>query len=135
MNTAFFFTSRGILATAAISAFLTIQAPKVFAAERNELSTSKEVMAPSAKGLSPAEHSRLAQYYLAKAERHEAEAVQHEVLAVEYTRHPQVSAAKHPMAPNSAEHCRYYAQHCHKAAAEMRSLAQQHEAQARTAAH
>jgi hypothetical protein len=60
-------------------------------------------------------------------------AEQHESHAAEYTRNPQVSPAKHPMAPNSAEHCKYYAEHCRKTAARLRAMARQQDEQSKSA--
>jgi hypothetical protein len=67
------------------------------------------------------------------AGQHEADATEHEGLAVEYTRQQQPGASKHPMAGNTAEHCRYYAEHCRQAAKDLRAIAAAHEAMAKAA--
>ena len=61
------------------------------------------------------------------AAKHEAEAREHEALAVQYTRNPRLAASKHTMAPNTAEHFKYFAEHCRNAAKEMKAMASAHE--------
>ena len=58
--------------------------------------------------------------------------LQHEALAVEYTVNPQMSSSKHPMGPKTAEHCKYYAEHCRNAAREMLAMAAAHEEMAKS---
>ncbi len=67
------------------------------------------------------------------AKKHDAEALEHEELAAEYARNPRLGSSKTPMAPNSAEHCKYFADHCRKAAKEMRAMAAAHESMAKEA--
>ena len=74
------------------------------------------------KASTPEEHHRLAAYFTQKAERMEAEAVEHEELAKEYANNPGIAA-----------HCKYFAQAARKAAAEDRALAASHESMAKTA--
>jgi hypothetical protein len=97
------------------------------AAEPKEMLKRKEVKALVVSAKTPADHMKLARHFTAMAEKHEAEASEHDALAVEYTRNPRLGASKIPMAPNSAEHCKYYAEHCRKAAKEMRAMAAAHE--------
>ncbi len=85
------------------------------------------------KASTPEEHHRLAAYFTQKAERMEAEAVEHEELAKEYANNPGIHAMKHPMSGNTAAHCKYFAQAARKAAAEDRALAASHESMAKTA--
>ena len=91
-----------------------------------------EVRALVASAKTPSDHMKLAGHYTALAIKHEAEAQEHEALAVEYNRNPQLAASKHPMTPNSAEHCRFFAEHCRKAAKEMRAMAAEHEEMAKS---
>lgn len=93
----------------------------------------KEVKALVANATTPADHMKLARHFSAMAAKHEAEAVEHEALVIEYTRKPTVSSSKRPMAPDTAEHCKYFAEHCRKAAKEMRAMAAAHEAMAKEA--
>ena len=93
----------------------------------------KEVKALVANATTPADHMKLARHFSAMAAKHEAEAVEHEALVVEYTRKPTVSSSKRPMAPDTAEHCKYFAEHCRNAAKEMRAMAAAHEAMAKEA--
>lgn len=93
----------------------------------------KEVKALVANATTPADHMKLARHFSAMAAKHEAEAVEHEALVIEYTRKPTVSSSKRPMAPDTAEHCKYFAEHCRNAAKEMRAMAAAHEAMAKEA--
>lgn len=95
----------------------------------------REVNALIAGAATPADHLKLARHFSAKAAFHEAEAAEHEALAEDYAKHPWKSFSKVPMAPNTVEHCKWFAQHCRRAAAEMRALAQAHDAMARDANH
>ena len=112
---------------------LTIANGTASAAEPNGAMKSKEVKALIANAKTPADHMKLARHFNAMAEKHEAEALEHEALVVEYTRNPRMGSSKTPMSPNSAEHCKYFAEHCRKAAKEMRAMAANHEAMAKDA--
>ena len=105
------------------------QAPAVD--NKGELSP-KEVKALVANAKTSADHMRLAHHYNAMAAKHEAEAQDHEALAVEYTKNPQLGAVKHTMSPNTAEHCKYFAGHCRNAAKEMKAMAAMHEEMAKS---
>ncbi|WP_321476972.1 hypothetical protein [uncultured Paludibaculum sp.] len=116
------------IASAVVLAGLVMSGPSP--ASASEMKTAlkpKEVKSLMANAKTPADHMELARSFMAMAERHDAEAAEHEALAAEYTRNPQVSAAKHPMAPNSAEHCKFFAEHCRRTAADMRAKARQQE--------
>ena len=102
-------------------------------AEGTGVLTAKEVKALLENANTPADHTKLARHYAAKAVEHDAEGKEHEELAAAYQKNPQLGASKHPMAPNTAEHCRYYAEHCRKAAQELRALAAAHEEMAKHA--
>lgn len=92
----------------------------------------KELKALVASAKTPTDHTKLARHYTAMAAKHEAEAQEHEALAIEYTRNPQLAASKHPMAQNTAEHCKFMAEHCHNAAKEMKAMAAAHEEMAKS---
>lgn len=123
---------RAVASSMVLAALIMVPAPQASAVEMKGMLKSKEVKALVANAKTPADHMKLARHYTAMAEKHEAEAKEHEALAVEYARNPRVPPAKIPMAPNSAEHCRYFAEHCHKAAAEMRAMAAEHEEMAKS---
>lgn len=112
---------------------LTIASGTASAIEPEGAMKSKEVKALVANAKTPADHMKLARHFNAMAEKHEAEALEHEALVVEYTRNPRMGSSKTPMSPNSAEHCKYFAEHCRKAAKEMRAMAANHEAMAKDA--
>ena len=78
-----------------------------------------------------ADHQKLARHYEAVAAEHEADATEHEALAAEYARQPSGTAIKHPMSPQTIEHCKFYAQHCRNIAKEARGLAAEHAALAK----
>lgn len=101
-----------------------IQAPAV---ESHGEMTSKQVKSLVATAKTPSDHMKLAHHYTAMAAKHEEEARDHDELAAEYSRSPQFGASKHPMAQNSAEHCKFMADHCRNAAKEMRAMAAMHE--------
>jgi hypothetical protein len=102
------------------------------AEQQKGILSNKQVRELVAKANSPADHTKLARHYTAMAEKHEAEAKEHAALAAEYRKNPRASEVKRPMAPDTASHCEYYAEHCRKAAAEMRAMAKAHEDMART---
>ncbi len=87
----------------------------------------KQVKELVAKAKTADDHMKLARHYTAMAEKHEAEAKEHEALAAEYRRSLRPSEVKRPMAPDTAAHCEYYAEHCWKAAKGMRAMAAAHE--------
>lgn len=115
-----------------LAALIVVPAPQAAAVEMKGMLKSKEVKALVANAKTPADHMKLARHFAAMAEKHEAEAKEHEALAEEYTRNPRLGSTKIPMAPNSAQHCKYFAEHCHKAAAEMRAMAAEHEEMAKS---
>ena len=124
---------RAIASSMVLAALIVVSVPPASAVEMKGMMKPKEVKALVATAKTPADHMRLARHYAAMADQHEAEAKDHEALAEEYGRNPQLGASKHTMSPNTAEHCKYFAEHCHKAAAEMRSMATAHEEMAKTA--
>lgn len=123
---------RGLTAALVMVSLLTVAAGTAAAVEPKGALKPKEVKALVANAKSPADHLRLARHFTAMAEKHEAEAKEHDELAAEYSRNPQMRG-KMPMAPNTAEHCRYFAEHCRNAAKQMRSMAADHEAMAKAA--
>jgi hypothetical protein len=103
------------------------------AMESEGMLKAREVRALVANAKTAADHMKLARHFTAMAAKHEADAVEHEALAEEYARLPRPGAAKMPMSGNTPEHCKYYAEHCRKAAAQMRALAAAHEEMAKKA--
>jgi hypothetical protein len=110
-----------------------IGAGQALAVEPKGMLKSKEVKTLVANAKTAADHLKLARHYTAMAEKHEAEAKEHEALAAEYRRNPRVSETKRPAAPDTAAHCEYFAEHCRKAANEMRAMAAAHEEMAKSA--
>lgn len=123
---------RAIASSMVLAALIVASTGQAPAAELKGELKSKEVKALVASAKTPADHMKLARHFSAMAEKHEAEALEHEALAVEYTRNPRLGASKHPMAPNTAEHCKYFAEHCRKAAKEMQAMAAAHEEMAKS---
>jgi hypothetical protein len=101
-----------------LAVLMAISAGQALAIEPKGELKPNEVKALVANAKTPADHMKLSHHYTAMAEKHEAEAQEHEALAVEYTRNAELGAAKHPMGPNTAEHCKFFAEHCREAAKE-----------------
>lgn len=123
---------RGLTAVLVLVSFGTVAAGSAAAVEPKGVLKPKEVKALVVSAKSPADHFKLARHFTAMAEKHEAEAKEHDELALEYSRNPQMRG-KLPMAPNTAEHCKYFAEHCRNAAKQMRSMATAHEEMAKAA--
>lgn len=121
-----------LFAVAVLSILTLFAGGRAAAAEQQKaILSNKQLKELVARASSPADHLKLARHYTAMAEKHEAEANEHAALAAEYRRQPRASEVKRPMAPDTASHCEYYAEHCRKAASEMRALAKAHEDMAR----
>ncbi len=124
--------NRGLTTALVIVSYLTVAAGSAVAVEPKGALKPKEVKALVANAKSPADHLKLARHFTAMAEKHEAEAKEHDELAAEYRRNPRMGAAgKTPMTGNTAEHCKYYVEHCRNAAKQMRSMAMAHEEMAK----
>ncbi len=125
-------SNRIVASAIVLAALMVVSAGHATALEPKSELKPKEVKALVASAKTPADHMKLAHYYSAMAAAHEAEAQDHEALAAEYTRNPQWAASKHPMAQNTAEHCKFMAEHCHNAAKEMKAMASAHEEMAKS---
>ncbi|MBL8222352.1 MAG: hypothetical protein JNL62_24155, partial [Bryobacterales bacterium] len=91
------------------------------AVEPQGLLRHKEVKALAANAKTADDHRKLVRHYNAMAQKHEVEAAEHEELAAQYRSRPTANEAKRPMAPATASHCQYYADHCRRAAKEMKA--------------
>lgn len=116
---------------ARLASSLLLVAGIAFAAESTPTMTKAEAKELIGKATTQDDHHRLAAYFTQKAEMMEAEAVEHEELAKEYSKNPGIHAMKHPMSGNTAGHCTYFAQDARKAAVQDRALAAAHEAMAK----
>lgn len=125
---------RAIVSPVVLAMLMVLSVSQAPAVEANGVLSAKEVKTLLANAKTPGDHMKLARHFKAKGAQHEAEAKEHEELAVDYKRNPQLGASKHPMAPNTAEHCKYFAEHCRKAAQELRAMAAAHEEMAKQAA-
>ncbi len=112
---------------------IALAAGLAFAAESTPTMSKAEVKKLIAKASTPEDHHWLAAYFRQKAEKMEAEAVEHDELAKQYANNPGIHEMKHPMSGNTAAHCRYFSQAARKAAAEDRALAAAHESTAKNA--
>ena len=72
-------------------------------------------------------HRKLANDYRLKAERLEAQSKEHWAMASVYEKSPTICEMKHPMAPRTAAHCRYFSERYASQAKEARALAASHE--------
>ncbi len=115
-----------------VGLFLVAAVSVTAAVPQGELKSS-EVRALVMNAKTPADHLKLARHYTAMAEKQEVEAKEHEALALQYTNHPTGHEMKHPMSGETAAHCKSYAEHCRKAASEMRALAASHTVMAKNA--
>ena len=133
MNRTFTASVRGILSVLLLGLLAALTADIGSAAEQQKaILSSKQLKALVATAKTPADHLKLARHYTAMAEKHEAEANEHMALAAEYRKAPRASESKRPMAGDTAAHCEYYAEHCRKAAQEMRTMAKIHEEMAKS---
>ena len=87
----------------------------------------KEVRALVAAAKTPADHEKLAAHFRAEAARLTAESREHTELAELYARSPSMHDVKHPNAPQTAAHCRTFAELYLKAANEAEIMAKAHE--------
>ena len=81
----------------------------------------------------PQDHERIAKHFDAKAVELEAEAKEHEELAVQYKNHPNMHEMKHPGGPLTSGHCRYFAQKTRESAQAARQMAADHRQMAKSA--
>lgn len=125
--------NRAIASSMVLSVLMVITAGQAPAVDVKGELKPKEVRALVANAKTAADHLKLSRHYSTMAAKHEAEAKEHEALAAEYRRNPRASESKRPMAPDTAAHCDYYAQHCRNAAKEMQALAAAHEQMAKEA--
>jgi hypothetical protein len=125
---------RAIASPVVLAMLMVLSVGQAPAVEQKGVLSRKDVKALIANAKTPEDHMKLARHFTAKAAQHEAEAKEHEELAVEYKRNPHLATSKHPMASNTAEHCQYFAEHCRKAAQELHAVAAAHEEMAKNAA-
>jgi hypothetical protein len=90
---------------------------------------SKQQLLSTAK--TPAEHSRLAQYYSAEAQDYLAQSKEHEQMVAAYKKNPAMNTSKSSSGP--VNHCEYLSQHLKESAAQVQKLAQEHEQMAKEA--
>ncbi len=96
------------------------------ATESAKLLSKKEVRNLIANANTPADHNKLANNYRLQAEKLDAEANEHAEMAKIYRERPSLAASKHPMGPDTAPHCEYWADSLRKAAVEARALSTAH---------
>lgn len=101
------------------------------AAEKGAELSKKDFSHLVATAKSASDHRRLASHFIARAERYEAEALEHKELAKRYKGNPTGSDVKRPMAPDTAAHCEFMADLLSQAAKGARRLAADHEAMAK----
>ena len=114
-----------------VTALCIVSVPQAGAAESKAMLKPKEVKALVANAKTPADHMKLARHFAAMAEKHEAEAKEHEALAEVYS-HRSAARTADPLGTNNEQHCKDYAEHCRRAAADMRAMAEVHEKMAKS---
>jgi hypothetical protein len=118
----FFNMTRNLVLLAMTMSFMTTLAT----AQTAQTLSKAELKKLTATANTPQDHERLAKHFDAKAAQLEAEAKDHEELAVEYRKNPEGHDTKHPMSPLTAAHCEYFAKELRQAAQEARKLAADH---------
>ena len=81
----------------------------------------------------PQDHERIAKHFDAKAVELEAEAKEHDELAVQYKNHPTMHEMKHPGSGLTSGHCLYFAKKTRESAQAARQLAADHRQMAKSA--
>ena len=114
-----------------VTALSTVLVPQAGAAESKGMLKLKEVKALVANAKTPADHMKLARHFAAMAEKHEAEAKEHEALAEAYN-HRSAARNENLWENKNEQHCKDYAEHCRRAAADMRAMAEVHEKMAKS---
>jgi superoxide dismutase len=123
---------RTIVILSSIALFAAIAFAQTSPAQQNPEKLSKQQLATLiSTAKTPAEHSRIAQYYGAQAQSDLAQAQEHEQMAAQFKSNPATSSSKN--AAGTVNHCEYLAQHLKASAAENQKLAQEHEQMAREA--
>ncbi|MBC7924411.1 MAG: hypothetical protein H7039_02035 [Bryobacteraceae bacterium] len=119
-------TNSCVLTQTGRAAILCLAALVSAGVSHGQMLPSTQVKTLTASAKTSADHMKLAKHYEAVAARHEEEAKQHDALAEQYTKHPTGHEQKHPMSGQTAAHCKYYADHCRKAAESARGIAAGH---------
>ena len=126
MSNNFLNTARNLILSVTVALF-TISFATAQTLDKAEL---KKLVASAS---TPQDHERIAKHFDAKAVELEAEAKEHEELAVEYTKHPNMHEMKHPGGPLTSGHCRYFAQKTRESAQAARQMATDHRQMAKSA--
>lgn len=113
------------LALVALLAFAVASASPVPGQENVKL-TSSELKELIKNAKEPADHQKIAQYFIQEADRLEAEAQEHLDLAAIYRANPTMHESKHPMSGQTAGHCDYFAKVAREAARADRQIAAAH---------
>ena len=117
---------QAIASVMVVTALSIISVLQAGAAESKAMLKPKDVKALVANAKTPADHMKLARHFAAMAEKHEAEAKEHEALAEGY-KHRSAARNEDPWGNKNEQHCKDYAEHCRRAAADMRAMAEVHE--------
>lgn len=108
-----------------------LTAPSLLRAQRGDHMSKDNVKALIASAKTAEDHERLAKHFDAEADQLDAEATEHQELAVVYKANPSGQESKHPMSGKTAGHCQYFADDLHKAATQARALAANHRGMAK----
>jgi len=94
--------------------------------------SEQQLMSLIATAKTPAEHSRLAQYYEAQAQEFLAQSKEHQEMAEQYKKNVMMSTSKY--ATGTVNHCEYFAKSFKEDATKAQELATIHEQMAKDAA-
>ena len=106
----------------------------LLAADDRGLLGKQELKSLITNAKSAQDHERLARHFDAKAGELEAESKEHRELAVQYRTNPTMHESKHPMSPETAGHCQYFADDLYKASQRARQMANDHRQMAKRVA-
>lgn len=93
-------------------------------AQKPEKLTRQQLASLIASAKTPADHTRIAQFYGAEAQDELAQSKQHEQMAAQFKANPATSSAK--FATGTVNHCEYLAQHLKQSAAQAQELEREH---------
>ena len=86
--------------------------------------SKQQLLSLTATAKTPAEHSRLAQYYSAQAQNDLAQSKEHEQMAEQFKNNSVTSSSK--FAAGTVNHCEFLAQNLKQSAAQMQALSNEH---------
>jgi hypothetical protein len=123
---------RTIVFLSSILVFAVVAFAATSQAQQNSVKLSKQQLATLiATANTPAEHTRIAQYYAAEVQSDLALSQEHAQMAEQFSKNPATNSSK--SSTGTVNHCEYLAQHFKQSAVKAQQLEQAHEQMAREA--